>query len=121
MCNSLLDEERMVQPEAVGELANNDGVIVDIGAGEGGVEGAILVFEFVAERGLGPVAGNVVALVVQAGPVDVCVKSKTVTSQPRSGTVSSLRVRWLYSNAVARCCQCAEVATVSSALARRLF
>src|ERR1700757_266327 len=89
MCNPLLDEERMVQPEAVGELASDDGIVVDIGAGESGVEEPILVFEFVAERGLGPVAGNVVALVVKAGSVDVCEVAEEAVREIKDGDVAT--------------------------------
>ena len=69
--NPLLQEQVVVQAQPVGRVNTDDGVVIEIRGQELTVEDSVLVFEFVAQCGRKPAAWGVVALVGEAGDVDV--------------------------------------------------
>ena len=99
--HALLYKQGVVQAQAVGELTGNHRIPVEVDAGESRVEKAILIFELITQGGLRPRAGNVIALIVEAGTVNVRqVAEKAVGEVKNSDVAAAIRPRVLVQRAV---------------------
>ena len=131
--DALLGKECVVEAQAVRELGGDGSVrigrIVGIGVRERGVEEAVLVLELVAHRRLRPVARDVIALVVEAGAIDVSLIAEKAVSEIENRDIAAAlgpsvfvqRCDGCTRRQLQRCCQWAEATKTRSALATRLF